>query len=987
MQVSENFLNINGLTNMLDISLLYCSKGYNVLPIPKPGEIIKQVWDGNIQKNVGAIADGKAAGGYGSWSEWIQKKQSREVVVKLFNDKGNCNIGIVTGKVSGLIVFDIDGKDAEDRFYSIIKKINEPEIENAIRNTTQTKTGSGNGKHYIIAFDPKEFGAEDIKSKKLWKGNDEHSEIALKAEGAYVLMPPSLSNIGNRYEFIKHAKPVMFSKEDIVKLLTGFDNDTIKKSTFYEKKEISNKNTNSLINLESKPECNTLSDEQEKKLIEILEPVYVKGQRDDIIFGLSGLLFKKFHSLDCIKRFVIRLCVRCNDEQKDQRVMVVHKTYQKWTNGEEVTGITHLSEVFTKIIANDEAANQFIKSITKILDNTMNLNMKQTVEGILPDDIKEELSEHVFKITSIGNPIKLIVAHSGFKKIVYGFVSSREINNDKKNNSEKLHTSYLNFGDILIDAFLTKVIILDNPINKSIQYELLFLIESKKKSIRIGPGSLEYIINELQARNMILKKSNIHDTVSAIISAFIETGKAIIYDAAVNPGYYIIDGEFTASDTNQTYIPIVYNKVNPFSNSASQSNNYSLFIQNTEAEKILSCIHLLDESVNKWEKGVFSTVLKWALMSSFSFILKQNRRWMPYLFLFGSSNAGKTTLGCIALAIWRKYESKSSRISHELSFAKINTEARLGHVISMDAYPRLVNGVGALTEPKLLNLIETLKSAVENQDVRGLMVNYSNYTSIQALSPLILTSNRSPPPDDSGFMRRILPIYFNKYSSKTKEESKVFEEWLKPKMDQFGILGDFAYSYIKDNPNLINGVLAWEDVSKEILRGFYSAVGKTLPSWINDILENNALEENKENTTVDLRAFMVNEINEHFNKYAKSLPPIPNRTSTGYELTSTGFIDRIAFCLDNRLILYLIKQTYKNGEEKICMTYPILKEIIKKKVGFNNLKTLSDVANEIPGFEYGNRMINGKSVKMAFGPKQSLIDFLLAQIEETETKS
>jgi hypothetical protein len=67
---------------------------------------------------------------------------------------------------------------------------------------------------------------------------------------------------------------------------------------------------------------------------------------------------------------------------------------------------------------------------------------------------------------------------------------------------------------------------------------------------------------------------------------------------------------------------------------------------------------------------------------------------------------------------------------------------------------------------------------------------------------------------------------------------------------------------------------------------------------------------------------------------------------------------------------------------KVCITSPILTEIRKKKVGNNNLKALRDIANEIPNFEYGNRTIDGKSVKMVFGSKQCFIDFLLAGIEE-----
>jgi hypothetical protein len=204
-------------------------------------------------------------------------------------------------------------------------------------------------------------------------------------------------------------------------------------------------------------------------------------------------------------------------------------------------------------------------------------------------------------------------------------------------------------------------------------------------------------------------------------------------------------------------------------------------------------------------------------------------------------------------------------------------------------------------------------------------------------------------------------------------------------MDKFGILGDFAYSYIKDKPSLLNGDLEWGVIAKYLLVSFFSAVGKYPPAWIEDMIENNTLEENKDNTTIEFRSFLVNEVNEHYNRYKRNFSSYPLssfQSSTGYVVTNPEFTDRLEFCLSHGVIPYIVKQTYKNGEENVCITTPILKEIFKKKVGNNNLKTLRDIANEIPNFEYGNRTICGRSVKMVFGSKQQFVDFLLAGIEE-----
>jgi hypothetical protein len=252
-------------------------------------------------------------------------------------------------------------------------------------------------------------------------------------------------------------------------------------------------------------------------------------------------------------------------------------------------------------------AKEFLIDIIKIL-GINNRDSTQSVDEHLPDNIRDQLSNHVYKITSIGSSKKLIIAHSGLKQTVTGFINKikKVKNQDADNNkNEDIFEYELHFGDILIDAIPTQIIIYDNPIDKSHNYEITFSTISEKKSLKVGPGSLEYIINELQLRNKILKKSNIHDAISAIISAFIETGKAIIHDNAVNPGYYFLDGTFLASDTNQSSIPmstIISKSV--LQGSPVGVNNYS-DIDNDTKEKIYSCIQLLDDLHSKWPKGFF----------------------------------------------------------------------------------------------------------------------------------------------------------------------------------------------------------------------------------------------------------------------------------------------------------------------------------------------------------------------------------------------
>jgi hypothetical protein len=75
-------------------------------------------------------------------------------VIQLFQVKKDCNIAVLTGKVSTKFAFDIDGENAEKCFEEAVKSLDDQEIKDAIKNTMQTRTGSGCDKHVILGLNP-----------------------------------------------------------------------------------------------------------------------------------------------------------------------------------------------------------------------------------------------------------------------------------------------------------------------------------------------------------------------------------------------------------------------------------------------------------------------------------------------------------------------------------------------------------------------------------------------------------------------------------------------------------------------------------------------------------------------------------------------------------------------------------------------------------------------------------------------------------------
>ena len=150
---------------------------------------------------------------------------------------------------------------------------------------------------------------------------------------------------------------------------------------------------------------------------------------------------------------------------------------------------------------------------------------------------------------------------------------------------------------------------------------------------------------------------------------------------------------------------------------------------NPRKEDVTNCCKYLNKLADHgWkDKNIFPTVLKWGLLSPFSFIIKYNsnsENWMPWLQLYGHSQTGKTTLGKIVFNIWNQKIQY-----HSIGFNHIDSVARFGSVVSKDTYPKLVNEIGALSNNsygKYTNIIEMIKHSVESTTVRGKFMNNNN---------------------------------------------------------------------------------------------------------------------------------------------------------------------------------------------------------------------------------------------------------------------
>jgi hypothetical protein len=103
------------------------------------------------------------------------------------------NIAIATGRVSGIAVVDLDEETPEAM-----------EIWNGLPETVEVKTSRGRHRYYSIPKNTR------VRGRKLAKGLD------LKADGGYVVAPPSVHPSGARYRWISGRSEIAPLPEDLI---------------------------------------------------------------------------------------------------------------------------------------------------------------------------------------------------------------------------------------------------------------------------------------------------------------------------------------------------------------------------------------------------------------------------------------------------------------------------------------------------------------------------------------------------------------------------------------------------------------------------------------------------------------------------------------------------------------------------------------------------------------------------------------------------
>jgi KaiC/GvpD/RAD55 family RecA-like ATPase len=151
----------------LDAALFYASKGWQVFPCKYKDKLPALKWRDEATTDKAKIT---------AW----------------FTQVTQFNIGIMTGKESGIVVLDVDkGHDGDESLFDLIAQ------NEAIPDTPESLTGGG-GRHIIFAHPGFEIRNS---ASKLGPGLD------IRGDGGYIVAPPSIHPSGKPYMWEVSSKP------------------------------------------------------------------------------------------------------------------------------------------------------------------------------------------------------------------------------------------------------------------------------------------------------------------------------------------------------------------------------------------------------------------------------------------------------------------------------------------------------------------------------------------------------------------------------------------------------------------------------------------------------------------------------------------------------------------------------------------------------------------------------------------------------------
>jgi len=751
---------------------------------------------------------------------------------------------------------------------------------------------------------------------------------------SYALIPPSKHASGVRYKWIK---PFNFSVPSIgVRALSESEVKTLLEELGFlrDVEEVKpGKDAKHVIGDARKveEELRKLSDDEILKVEELLKDVYREGNRQHIWLFLSGWGAKAHINPISIAKILKMLYDKTNDKDPlKTRAGAVVYSYKKAgvdidryaSEFEELFGVKPYG--LEKEIYEDQ-----IKGKT---------GLQEILEQVLGEERALEIIRALEEVFRVASPYKdSVIEILDYDKQLYAVANLRKLVVVR---ARRLEDKLIYKERVAVGAPV-EVTVYVNPIGGVTKYQVRWEALTRPRPLVIGPATAEDIIGRLRIEGLVLNSRLVSDVVTAIIEGFVRRGKAVIKHEIESPGFYLVENKVIAVNFD---------------------------FKEPSDEELKEALELLNE-LAEWYRHIqekFAVVVRWALVAPFSYVLKQKGRWLKWLYLYGTSKTGKTTLGEIALAIW------GLNTGYIKTGASMDTPARLGNILKQSTFPILVNEPGgALSKDEL---VEMFKNAVESMLARGKYM-HGSYIEIPALTAFIFTSNKHLPRDDA-LLRRLIVLRFTFGEKIPDEKAREFESRVKYRLTLLKSLGSYIASRVVNKPELLN--MDWEESATQLLLEAYRDAGMQPPKWIE--MKYKADEDIYEDVKDAVRAFLVKRINDEYAKLVgKALVEISDSEYPREEVRKRqelSFRERCRVVLENKLLPWAI---LKNST--VYFLAPLAEELRPFTGDIGGLKSIA----EVMGWDYKVVKIGGRTTRVATSTIDILLELLSGEIEEQNT--
>ena len=897
--------NTTELRTTYDYAMFYISNDLSVIPI-KPRDKVPLV----------------------EWGKYQEQAPSISELQKWFKNTDN-NIAIVTGKISGnLIVIDFDDGGLYKEF---LEKLSD-DLKEIINNTWIVKTSRGY--HVYLRVD----SDKSIRTTKL-------RHIDIKAEGGYVLAPSSIHPSGIRYEFTEPNMPythvirkISIDQLDkiqttLLKILeTRGDNEGGKPSLEATNETPKPGNGTTSVK-DQKPEGGITNEAPEPKseveapkggvstegekpapevrnwrelknnqilgIVKTLQPFYKTGLRHDIILFLAGWLYKAGIKYESAEGVIKAICEEYNDEECNDRLYALRDTY----------GIGR------------PLREEVLKQKGKTLATKGGLYKVLKDAGINEDEIItliKKLEEILEAPEPSGGFVVELLDYEKETFAVLNFYNCEVVT------AQKIHLEDGNYRLVkkskVILGCPESITFIAPPYSQIPKFDIIWNIPSQNRKLSLEGVTVDEIMTYLKLNALVLQKNNAENILNAILNAMIRKGLAEIKNGYEAPGFYWVNGRLIA------------NKVD---------------VRKPHPQELREALELLNELTTNWFSKVqpqFITAIKLGILMPFSFAIKQKFRnekgFIPWLYLYGETNTGKSTTGDIILRIFGVSDN-----DHIYLHGHVNTEAKLGAKLALDTFPKVVNEAMSLFD--IQSLVEIIKGSVEGLVARQRFESKSIIREYPALSALILTAQHMRITDPALTQKRLVILRYPISARQPNERIEEFMQKVSGRLPKLGALGQFIASYLIEHPEELT--YDWVNLSTKLLQKAYEYAGIT-PAFD---LKTLYIDVEEYDPRLDIILSLWNKLQEAFMK------KIDERDELGRKVIPKEPYDLLKKVLENHAIDFMIKY----GEDEVFFTSKILEVLKSEKIIIDSMHALAELFADY-GFRYEVRKIAGKATRV-----------------------